>query len=225
MKKIFSFLIICIIVEISFSSCNLFGLDLQEPAEFNSEEGLSDPNLKQSGWNWILSRSDIFSQLIDAVRYSEMDSTLYDQANTTLIMPTNSALVTGTNSYWNRCSPKPINWRDLPKEQVRNMLAYHIIKGSYSTNDVYTLLGIGAPAFFHTMASDIYGVNGAFILLSFENEKGGCVYFNNYPTHYASQLRARTTNLITNTRSYVHVIDNCLAYPTPDDLSLYKEIK
>ena len=225
MKKIFLSLTASAIILINFSGCSLFGLDFQESTEFNSDEGLSENHLKQSGWNWIISRSDLFSQLIDAVRYSGMDSTLYDKPDVTLLVPTNSALVSGTNSYWNLQSPKPINWKDIPKTKVRNMLAYHIVKGSYSINNVYELLGVGSPAFFHTMASDVYGVEGAYVAFDFENEKGGCVYFNNFPLHYMLLIRPRTTNLITDAGSYVHVMDNYLAYPTAADLTLYKEIK
>lgn len=64
-------LIIISIVVYSFSSC----LDVQENYEYKPSNISNQVNM--NAWEFIKSRPDIFSQLVDVVRTSGMDSTLY----------------------------------------------------------------------------------------------------------------------------------------------------
>jgi hypothetical protein len=47
-----------------------------------------------------------------------------------------------------------------------------------------------------------------------KNDRSPTIGFNDFPTHYVTGLRARTTNLKSTSGSFVHVLDAYLNYPT-----------
>jgi hypothetical protein len=210
-----------------FTSCELFGLDLQQEYDYDAEKGLYDNQLKMSAWKFIRSRSDLFSQLIDAVVYAEVDSAIFDRPNQTLLLVSNAGLATTANtSYWARnkldldgdgvAETLPISWDVYPKEQVRDLILYHIVKGAYSYYELSDATQ-GALTFFPTNCTRSDG----YVALQLKREGALSIYFNNFASHYTANLKARTNNLQAPNGAYIHVLDSYLDYPTDVDLAQY----
>jgi hypothetical protein len=211
---------------VCFTSCELFGLDLQQEYDYDAQKGTYDNQLKMSGWKFIKSRADLFSQLIDAVEYAEVDSTIFDRPNQTLLLVSNAGLATATDSYWARNKldldgdgvdeTMPLSWDVYPKEQVRDLILYHIVKGAWSYYEL-TDATAGALTFFPTHSTRADG----YVALQMKREGALSIYFNNFESHYTLNLKARTNNLQVPNGAYIHVMDKYLDYPTDVDLAKY----
>lgn len=101
MKKIINILF-GVVLLFGMTSCELFGLDYQEDADFVAKK--TDNNVNMTALQFINSRPDIFSSLIDAIEYTGLQS-LYEETGNTFILLTNNALSqwdSQKNCYWNR---------------------------------------------------------------------------------------------------------------------------
>ena len=101
MKKILNTLLGAVLL-FGVTSCELFGLDYQEDADFVAKT--TNNNVNMSALAFINSRPDIFSSLIDAIEYTGLQS-LYEETGNTYILLTNNALSqwdSQKNCYWNR---------------------------------------------------------------------------------------------------------------------------
>ncbi|MBQ7441979.1 MAG: hypothetical protein IJV52_10820, partial [Prevotella sp.] len=67
MKKIINILF-GVVLLFGMTSCELFGLDYQEDADFVAKK--TDNNVNMTALEFINSRPDIFSSLIDAIEYT-----------------------------------------------------------------------------------------------------------------------------------------------------------
>jgi uncharacterized surface protein with fasciclin (FAS1) repeats len=229
MKKYIIYLLAAVTSGIMFAGCELFGLDFQEPYDFDAEKGLYDNQLKMTAWEFMKSRQDIFSDLLDAISYSGVDTALFNQSNSTLLLVTNQGLTSTTSSnqsYWyqNRIedpeNPEntvmPFSWDVYPKEQIKQFILYHIIKGAYSYNELSAATQ-GAISFFPTHST----LSNGYVALQMKKEGALSIYFNNFPSHYKVDMKARTNNLQVPNGTYIHVLNNWLDYPTEIDLALY----
>jgi hypothetical protein len=216
---------------IGLTGCELFGLDFQKPYDYNNQVGLSDNQVKMSGWSFINSRTDLFSSLIEAVQYAEVDTNLFNQPNQTLLPVINQGLnnATATNqSYWymhqipDPTDPTgvktmmPLSWDVYPKQQIKDFILYHIVKGAWSYNEI-TKATQGSPTFFQTLSSSPKG----YALLESKREGAMTIYFNNFTDHYKVNIVPRTSNLQLPNGSYIHVMNNYLDYPSDFDMTLY----
>ena len=231
MKKyqIYIVLLLLLLSSFGFTGCELFGLKFQEPADFNNQVGLSDNQVKMSGWSFINSRTDLFSQLIAAVNYAEVDTNVFNQPNQTLLLVTNTGLTNATASnlsYWythqipDPTDPTktmmPLSWDVYPKEQVRDLILYHIVKGAWSYIEI-TDATQGRSTFFQTLSSSSYG----YMLLQIKREGAMTIYMNTFPSHYKTDVKPRTPNLQIPNGTYIHVMDSYLEYPTEYDMTLF----
>ena len=97
--KIFRYFISLALFCISLSSCTLFDLDFQSNEEYEAKK--ADNKVNMTIWEFIQSRPDIFSSLIEGIQYAGIED-LYKEAGNTHILLTNSALSSGDNCFWKK---------------------------------------------------------------------------------------------------------------------------
>jgi nuclear transport factor 2 (NTF2) superfamily protein len=136
--KIFKYFIGLSLLCFSFSSCTLFGLDFQNDEDYESKK--VDNKINMTVWEFIQSRPDIFSTLIEGIEYAGIED-LYKEYGNTHILLTNDALSSGSNCFWRKNpvilpgTTKAVTataWDQYDKKVVKELLAYHIIKGEWS---------------------------------------------------------------------------------------------
>ena len=156
MKHIFKTLVVLTVLTTTIASCKK--LALQKDYDYSSSVYSSQVN--QSLWDFMNTRSDLFSSLMNALNYVDPNATgikktyMAPQSGTTFLLLTNSALtdITNTNSYWYKNlrystdSAKWVlrgsDWSQYNKDTITEVLKYHVIKGDYSKEcGGYTDLG------------------------------------------------------------------------------------
>lgn len=213
------YLICFALLAISVSSCSLFGLDFQENESYNAKKGNNEINMDT--WTFIQSRPDIFSTLIDGIKYAGIEE-LYKEVGNTHILLTNSALSNGENSFWQRNkitingqSVSATAWEQYDKVVVKELLAYHILKGEWSyfnlssnTNWVNTY---GNGKFSYTEDGITLEGDTAVIDILAAHDRSLPLQINNYDWNFRGVLAVtngtcRTTN-IKALNGYIHVSD------------------
>lgn len=217
-------------------SCN----KLQDGYDYN--KSFVDNDLKMSVWDFMQSRKDAFSGMIAAIDYVSQDSNYKDVKNmyftngNTFLLLHNNALTNleDANSYWSRnlvSGPDPLNpsntvlmkgtdWSQYSREEVANMLRYHVLKGTYTYNTLNS-----TPRWVETFASDPTN-DSAKVYLYLENVREANLRINNYvgvPTVYKGQnigsswvnIAPRTPDLKA-TNGVVHVMNRFLFQPTKE---------
>lgn len=139
------------------SSCSLFGLDYQDSYDYDDSE--FNPNLGVSVMEYMKSKPEMFSSMLEAIDYADMENE-YSNPNRTYILLTNKALsddrylpsqtiVSEVGSYFVNNKIKNPNynpqdpttgaeymlaksWKEYPQEQVKNFLMYHIMIGRHT---------------------------------------------------------------------------------------------
>lgn len=241
MKKFKTDMIALCVSSLMLSGCSLFGLDAQEPYDFDPTPVASN-QLKMSAWDFMRSRSDVFGEFINAVRYCGIDSAEFNKPNRTIFALTNDAISsnestnTSTNQhpggYWFKHkinNIKPETWEAYSKEQVKQLVLNHICKYAVSYNEVIRD-NRGVRTFYPTMATNGYGYVSLRMLSSTETSTGSeaiVLWINDFASHYVKKaplnqgqyLSPRSSNLQTNNGSYVHVMDHFLDFPVEDDLA------
>jgi uncharacterized surface protein with fasciclin (FAS1) repeats len=212
-----------ILISFSLKGCEIFGLEFQEPYHYDYKAGMPDNRLKQNTLDFIKSRPDLFSILLEAIEYVDATS-LYSEKNATYLLPTNTAF-NSTNSadlsYFmthpllfigemgDSTYVTPNSMIYYPKDQVKEFLLYHIVKGKYTWSNLPA-----EPTWYDTFASaDTAKVN--MYLLKDRNPN---IVFNNFDGHYKTGIKPRTSNLLSNEGAYIHVLDSWLDRPTADIL-------
>jgi len=226
MKKYY-IIVLLFLSSLGFTGCELLGLDFQEPYDYDDQIGTYDNQLKMTAWQFMKSRTDIFSSLLSAIEYAEIDSAIFNKPDQTLLLVTNKGLTSSTAadlSYWynhqiengDGTTTMPLSWDVYPKDQVRQLVLYHIVKGAWSYMEISNATQ-GATTFFSTNSS----LSEGYVALQIKREGAMSIYFNNFASHYKVDLKARTNNLQVPNGTYIHVMDNYLNYPTDLDMTLY----
>lgn len=225
-------ILIIILPLVILSSCEIGGLDLQKPYKF--EAGLKEGKLSMNALDFIKSRPDIFSSMLEAITYTGTED-LYTQPNNTYLLLTNNALSEPSNAnayfvkhtvlnpgYIPGVSPItdsvlviPSSWERYPKNVVEQFLRYHIVKGSYS----YVNLN-ATPTWFDSYAdSDTTKVN-----MYLNLDLNPYLYINNWPGTRITNLKPRSSNIL-GTNGYIQVMDQYIVPPTSLILSSYGILK
>ena len=211
---------------LAMTSCEVFGLDFQDSYDFDYDAGIPSNKVNMSTIDFIKSRTDIFSLLLEAIEYTELEND-FKQPNVTYLLPTNTAFNSETASdksyfqthqltYFDEelgemVSYAPISMRAYPKEQVKEFLLYHIVKGKYTFTNLTP-----EPTWYETFAvADTAKVN-MYIL----KDRDPNLAFNNFDGHYKSSIKPRTSNLYSDDGSYIHVLDSWLDRPTKKQLHI-----
>lgn len=224
MKKITKYIRITLaIVAVSafLAGCNLLGLDLQQPYEYDYEIGMFNNETNMTTMEFIQSRTDLFSLLIEGITYAGLESQ-FDQKDCTFLLlgnkAFNSATATDLSYFSTHLLPDPNipgafvtpeSLTQYPVAQVKELLLYHIVKGTHTWSNLPA-----TPTWYDTFApADTAKVN-----LYLAKERNTTIVFNNFAGHYKASIKARTTNLKTIDGSYMHILESWLDRPTMDQL-------
>lgn len=224
------------------TGCTLFGLDLQE--DYKYEHSQYEAEINMDVWEFINSRPDLFSGLLDAIEYvKEVEpgiEEMYRQQGNTYLLLTNTALtdiqssiVTAVPSsnppsilrygsyfminkvYHDGQWILPSGWDPYPKQQVAELLKYHVVK---------EMVGYGytasTPTWYDTYASgdtakiNIYMYDGREAYLYINNYAGnpGVTVAGSTTVVPLLMVVPRTHNLIA-TNGLIHVVDQWFLPP------------
>lgn len=211
---------------LTFTSCELLGLNFQDSYKYDYEAGMPDNNLNMSTYDFIVSRPDIFSILKDAIDYAGIEME-FKRSNVTYLLPANKAFNSETaddKSYFQthqlsyfdeelgvEVSYAPNSMTAYPKETVKEFLLYHIVKGKYTFTNLPA-----EPTWFDTVAA----ADTAKINLYIFKDRNPNIVFNNFDGHYKPSIKPRTANLYSSDGSYIHVLDSWLDRPTKKQLKM-----
>lgn len=197
------------------AGCEFFGLEFQQPYKYDYEIGMYDNRVHLSTLDFIKSRPDLFRLLIEGIEYAEMES-FYSEKEATYLLPTNAAFESTTLNYFQMhpllfieegdsvyITPKSLIF--YPKEQVKELLLYHMVKGRYTWSNLPA-----NPTWYETFAS----ADTAKINMYLTKDLNPNIVFNNFDGHYKTNIKPRTSNLLSNEGAYIHVIESWLDRPT-----------
>lgn len=224
--KYIKLIIVLIAFPVLFTGCEVFGLDFQEPYDYDYDEGMPSNKVNKSTLAFIESRSDLLSLLHEAIVYTGLESE-YTLPDVTYILPTNTAFNSTTESdksYFqthmlsyideetgDTITYAPITMTAYPKEQVKEFLLYHIVKGKYTHSNLPA-----EPTWYPTQAAADTAMINMYIL----KDRNPNIAFNNFDGHFKSSIKPRTSNLLSDEGSYIHVLDSWLDRPTKSQLNL-----
>ena len=214
------------VIPFLIASCELSGLDYQDSYDYDYNAGMPSNKIDMSAFEFIKSRTDIFSLLEEAILYAGVENE-FKQSGMTYLLPTNTAFNSETStdlSYFQThqltyideetgelVSYAPISMTAYPKEQVKEFLLYHIVKGKYTFTNLPA-----EPTWFETVAT----ADTAKINMYLLKDRNPNIVFNNFDGHYKSSIKPRTSNLYNADGSYMHVMDSWLDRPTKEQLNM-----
>lgn len=214
------------VIPFFIASCELLGLDYQDSYDYDYSAGMPSNKIDMSAFEFIKSRTDIFSLLEEAILYAGVENE-FKQSGVTYLLPTNTAFNSETStdlSYFQThqltyideetgelVSYAPISMTAYPKEQVKEFLLYHIVKGKYTFTNLPA-----EPTWFETVAT----ADTAKINMYLLKDRNPNIVFNNFDGHYKSSIKPRTSNLYNADGSYMNVMDSWLDRPTKEQLNM-----
>lgn len=214
------------VIPFFIASCELLGLDYQDSYDYDYSAGMPSNKIDMSAFEFIKSRTDIFSLLEEAILYAGVENE-FKQSGVTYLLPTNTAFNSETStdlSYFQThqltyideetgelVSYAPISMTAYPKEQVKEFLLYHIVKGKYTFTNLPA-----EPTWFETVAT----ADTAKINMYLLKDRNPNIVFNNFDGHYKSSIKPRTSNLYNADGSYMHVMDSWWICPTKEQLNM-----
>lgn len=192
--------------------CNLVGLDLQENAKH--EQYFAKGDLQMTAWEFLNQpRQDtLFNRMLEAIEYAGLQDEYAKPARTFVLLVNNALYRTNNNGNINaNCffaryvtGKKPLDWTLVPREDVRNLLLYHIVEGEYG----YDNLGPD-PVEVQTLSPE-EGKNQMYLHIA--NNRDSKLMINGFPGS-GRTIEARTADLQA-TNGRVHVFDLFAEYVT-----------
>jgi len=193
-----------LLVVFAFASCDL---SLQKDHDYKPET--LDPNVYMTAWEYLNTRTDIFSSLIGALELTGLDGYYKQKDNLyTFLTLTNTAMKT----YMQNAAPGVTELEDLNEAQLAdlvNTLKYHIVDGEYSS---YGQLPV-EPIFVITLLTGEEG--GLMTLLVRKNPwqaDAGKIIVNDTGSNGNSPMRSAVSSNILPTNGVIHVFDNYCYY-------------
>lgn len=235
-RKIFFQIIFVSISLVVFSGCQLAGLDLQKDFEYDAS--LRDSKISMNAMEFMESRADLFSSMIEAVKYAGLTDE-YTQPGRTFLFLTNRALAdetyapSGTNvmgSYF-ACNkvPNPAynpadatkgpqfltpdSWDVYPVQQVKDFLLYHIIKEEVTYRNAKAFATF-YESLAYKSAGDTTKVNVYLV-----NDRNAALRINGFIGSRKTDLAPRTGG-IECTNGVIHVLDDFIIPPTKTILGI-----
>lgn len=240
MKKLLYNLFIPVAVSLFLlTGCEIAGLKYQE--DFNYDASIRDSKINMNALEFMKSRPDLFSSMIEAVKYANMEEE-YTKPNRTFLLLTNRALSDETyapstpgsmgsyfasnkvaNPNFDPNDPNnpdkgpatltPDSWDVYPVEQVAQFLKYHIVPEyvSYSNAKAF-------PTFYKSLAYSEQN-DTAFVSFHLTNDRNAYFYVNGYVGSRKTDLKPRTSG-IDCTNGVIHVMDDYIVEPRKIDLGM-----
>ncbi|WP_026904124.1 fasciclin domain-containing protein [Pedobacter glucosidilyticus] len=223
LKRIFVIGVACLVTVLT--ACEK--LPLQKSKKYTTS--FYNDKLNMTTMEFIQSRPDLFSGLIEALAYVDQDPAFSDvkqlymsEGNTFFLLHNNATInIEDGNSYFsiNRVidtdpsSPtfnllvRGSSWADYSREEIARLLRYHVIKGRVD----YPVLG-STPRWFESFAFNATN-DSAKVRMYMTNDRDGNLRINDYLNSPVSGLTPRTPNLYA-TNGVVHVMNRFLTQPT-----------
>lgn len=218
-KKYIKIMLAVAIIPLIFTSCEIFGLEVQESYDYDYSAGQYDNHINMTVWEFINSRQDLFLLMKEAIEYADMQD-MYNEANATYILLADKAFnATGSSdlSYFQThklvdeagVAYAPVSMTQYPKDVVKEFLLYHIVKGKYTWSNLPP-----SPTWYDTYAVADTAKMNIYII----KDRNPNIVFNNFDGHYKSSIKPRTSNLLSNSGAYVHVLESWIDRPTKSQL-------
>lgn len=215
---------------IVLAGCEIAGLELQK--DFQYDASIRDSKIDMNALDFMKSRKDLFSSMIEAVTYTGLAEE-YTKPGRTFLLLTNRALSDETyvpvapsvmgsyfacnqilNPNYNPADPSkgprmltPDTWSVYPVEQVKQFLLYHMTKEAISFRN--------ANAFSTFYESVAYKAPGDTTKVSFYlvNDRNATFRVNGFLGSRKVDLAPRTAG-IDCTNGVIHVLDDYIIPPT-----------
>ena len=176
-------------------------LKLQTDADYDAS--VLDPHVDMTAWEYLESRSDLFSQFMEAVEQVGMKEYFTQtERRYTFLALTNTAM----GNFLSAAGCSTIG--ECSAEAVENLIRYHIVDGEYTT---YGFLPV-EPIFVLTLRR---GEQGLMTMLARKNPwmaDAGKVVVNDTGSNGSSPMRLAVSSNILATNGAVHVFDNYCYY-------------
>ncbi|MBC7653348.1 MAG: fasciclin domain-containing protein [Oligoflexus sp.] len=221
MKSKNIFVVALAVITVILTACEK--LPLQKTKKY--ETSFFQNNLNKSVLDFMESRTDIFTGMLDAIDYVDEDPAFNDvkkafqsDGNTFLLLADQATIaLPSTVSYFgvnlvdddnNPVTPMTAatSWRQYPREQIANLLRYHIVKGKRDFPNLTS-----TARWFDTFAISATN-DSAKVRIFMTNDRDGGIRINDYLGAPAVSL-PRTPNLYA-TNGVVHVLNVFLRQPT-----------
>lgn len=186
-------------------SC-VFSCEMPLQTNYDYESSVVDPHTNSTAWEYVQTRTELFSILIEALdytglrKYYEQNDSLY-----TFLALTNTAF----GNYMQNTPPRTQNITDYDKESLSDMLKYHIIEGRYSSH--YYELSV-EPMFVPTLLKGEKGLMTMLVRKSPWPGLVGLIVVNDAGSNGNSPYRSARTSNIMPTNGVIHVFDNYCYY-------------
>jgi uncharacterized surface protein with fasciclin (FAS1) repeats len=227
MKTQSIFVLASIAVTVMIAGCEKLALQ----KNYKYETSYFQSNTNKSVLDFMASRRDLFTSMLEAIDYVNEDAAFSDvkqsfqsQGNTFFLLtdaaitglPSSTGAVISTSYFGvnkvdddnNPLTPTVAasSWRQFPREQVAYFLRYHIVKGRKDFANLSS-----TPAWFDTFAISPTN-DSAKVRIYMTNDREGSIRINEYVGGPAF-VGTRTPNLFA-TNGVIHVLNTYLTPPT-----------
>lgn len=187
-------ILLLVVLSTMATSC----LELQR--DYNYQSSVLDPHVNMTAWEYLETRTDLFSILLEALEYTGMKD-YYTQTDAlyTYLALTNTALT----SYMQDRFPGATSITECDLASVQKLLKYHIVDGEYSS---YKHLKV-EPMYVLTL---LKGEEGLMTMLTRKNPwqaDAGKIVVNDTGSNGSSYMRLAVTSNIIPTNGVIHVFD------------------
>lgn len=235
-RKIYSLLISVTIFLTVFSGCKLAGLELQKDTPYDAS--VRDSKINMNALEFMKSRTDLFSSMIEAVTYAGLADE-YAKPGRTFLLLTNRALSDETyfptapavmgsyfgcnkvlNPAYSSSDPTkgpqyltPDSWSVYPVETVKQFLLYHIVNESVSFRNAKAF-----ATFYESVAYKAVG-DTTMVSIHLVNDRNATMRINGFTGSRKVDLAPRTSG-IDCTNGVIHVLDDFIIPPTRQALGI-----
>lgn len=237
MKRFKYILLTSVVVSMfAFAGCEIAGLDFQKNFEFDAS--IRDSKINMNALEFMKSRPDLFSSMIEAVNYTGMVEE-YTKPGRTFLFLTNRALADETyapvapsvmgsyfacnklpNPAYNPADPSkgpqlltPDSWDKYPVEKVKALLNYHIVKEEVTYRNAKAF-----PVFYESLAYKAQG-DTTMVNIYLINDRNATLRINGFVGSRKTDLAPRTGG-IDCTNGVIHVLDDFIIPPTKSALGI-----
>lgn len=214
------------------SSCNLFGLDFQKNSEF--EDADINQYVDMTAWEYIKSRSDVFSLTQEAIEYAGMESIYQNETRTFLLVDNDGyGKESGTPYFRNNRIPNPAynpdnvatygpetiipsSFTAYPVETVQELFSYHILVDAISITEA-----TDTKEWYKSIAYEKMG-DTTLVAIEWTRDRYVDFLFNDFADHRdgTGGLEPSTSNIKCK-NGVIHVFSTYLEAPTRDILDSY----
>ena len=181
------------------------GCDMPLQQNYDYESSVLDPHISATAWDFLQTKSDLFSIFTEAVEYAGLDN-YYKQTERkyTFLVLNNTAM----KLYMMDRFPGTNSITECDRDQVRDMLLYHIVDGEYSG---YGQLPV-EPMFVLTLLKGDQGLMTMLVRKNPWQADAGKIVINDTGSNGSSPMRLATTSNLLPVNGVIHIFENYSYY-------------